>query len=65
MAAPKPLIEDELADLVVSPIPGVTVTNDDEFRAAVRAGIASYKAGPTYDLETIEAELYRITQASP
>jgi hypothetical protein len=33
------------------------VANDAEFRAAVRAGIASFEVGPTYDLATVEAEL--------
>jgi hypothetical protein len=31
--------------------------SDSEFRTLVRAGIASFEAGPTYDLAAVEAEL--------
>lgn len=40
-------------------LPGY-VSNDAEFRAAVRAGIAEIRAGQTIPLEQVEAELREI-----
>jgi predicted transcriptional regulator len=65
MDAPKPSPEDDLSDLTFTHIPGVTVTSDDEFIAAVDVGLADIDAGRTVDLATVEAELQRIIHAVP
>jgi predicted transcriptional regulator len=51
---------DEAADEQIYPDLPCFVSNDAEFRAAVRAGIAEIRAGQTIPLEQVEAELREI-----
>jgi hypothetical protein len=66
MATPKPTPEADPADLYAGMyIPGVTVTTEEAFMAAVDVGLADLDAGRTADFETVKAELHRIIHAAP